>query len=219
MKLFKHTPRKKHELQLALKSGFILLAYVVFLSSCARKHHSINPTAYKFERVVKSQEVELHYSFDAFESSLNTKNARRAKKRDIDLIAFKITNLTEDPMILGKDIGIFIGEEELFPMNADEVTHLVGQKVGGYVAYYLLGVFILKITDEGGRIQFLPVGLMAGAILAIINSSKTQKANQKLKANLLEQNAFGKRVYPQESIYGLLPVKDLGFNSLQIRRK
>lgn len=198
----------------------LLLMALLLLNSCASGYKAINPAGLNYNSKVEDQGVLLEYKYDLLEK----KYYKKEKKKDVRLIAVKITNNSDRDLIFGENIGFtYINGNQLVLLEREKAFKELKQKPLTYLLYFLLTPVTLNITttntDHNGYPtgNVIPVGLILGPGLGGGNLYHSTRANKKFKAELMEMDLLGKKLAKGETVSGLIAVRADNYDALKIR--
>jgi len=196
----------------------LFLLSVMFLTSCASGYKVIEPRSINYISTNESNGVTLSYKYDLLEK----KYAKKEEKKDIKLVAIKITNSTENDLMFGRDIKLtYENGSEVIPMENESVFKNLKQSAASYLFYLLLTPVNLYTTKTTNGVQettsATPIGLILGPGLAAGNMIAAGSANKKFKEELLEYNLNGTIIKAGETKHGLIGIKSDSFDALKIK--
>ena len=163
-----------------------------------------------------SDEVDLGYRYAVLADKGNRKYAKKEAKTGIKLVALSLTNKTDKELAFGKNMRLFSGEIETPIVEHDIVARSLKQIAPGYLGYLLLS-FVNLYVDNGYERKIYPIGLVLGPGIAIGNISVATTANKRFKAELLRQNMLNRTIKPGETAFGLIGIRNSGFNPLSVK--
>ena len=186
------------------------------LTSCASRYRKINPEEINY--VSKGQDenktVSLEYKYDL----LHKKYRKKEKNKDIKLIAIKVTNNSEQDLVLGRDIKIlFSNGNEPHILDSSHVYDELKQQSAWYLFYLLLTPLNFSTTDSNGEVSnTTPIGLVVGPGLTAGNMLGASGANKNFEKELIHYNIYGTEIYSGQTKYGLIGIEADSFESLTI---
>jgi len=195
----------------------VLLTITLLLTSCASGYKMINPKNLNYNSNSTNKDVTLNYKYDL----LDKKYAKKETKREVKVVAIKITNHSENDLIFGKDIRLtYENGKELYILEKEKTFNSVKQNTIPYLFYLLLTPMTLnKTTINGNGIETssTPIGFAVGPGLAAGNMIAAGSANKKLKNDLLNYDILGANIKKGETIYGLIGIKSDNYDSIKIK--
>ncbi|AHM61580.1 hypothetical protein D770_16630 [Flammeovirgaceae bacterium 311] len=203
-----------------LKALFCVLCIAVLFSGCAGSYRTINPDRIPYQQQPENLDaaVEVGYHYNILTELGNKKFARKEKKKNLNLVAVKITNNTDRTLIFGKDI-LFRTEGQLIsPVSHMRTFRTLKHKTPLFLLYLPLvhlNVTTIEQTNSGYKQRFYPVGLIVGPILSFGNMFKAHSNNKKFLKELKEYNLQDKAIKPGETVYGLLGVQKATFKPIE----
>jgi len=190
---------------------------MIFLSSCAAKYRKINPPVVTYPVNNINEGINFSYRYNVLEERGNKKLASKEIKQSVKILAVKIINSTDSTIVLGRNFEIFSGTDKLKLMEPLTISKAVKQNVPTYL-FYLLGSFSTLKIQRGLSETTLPIGLVIGPGLTLINTSTASKSNRDMLEELETYNLLYKDIKKGETVYGLIGVRDIDFVPLQARK-
>lgn len=199
-----------------LISIFFALIFLIIFPGCAGIYKPINPSTINYAFVDQEDGVAISYKYDVLREKGNKKYAKKEYKKGIKLIAVKITNNTDNVINVGKDLAFFSGQKQMSLMDPMTIKETIKQIVPGYLPYLLLSLTTLNIT-KGTITDSYRIGLLIGPGLAIGNMSVAGTSNKNLLNELTEYNLINKEIQKGETVFGIIGIKDTGYNEIRIK--
>jgi hypothetical protein len=196
-----------------------LLSIILLLTSCASGYKMINPATLNYMSNNDNKEIKLEYKYNL----LSRKYKKKETKKGIKIVAIKITNGTENDLVLGKDIKLtYANDIELYIMDNEKVFKSLKQSTATYLLYLLLtpmNLYTTKTNSNGFQEQTssTPIGLVVGPGLAAGNMIAAGSANKKFKTELSKYKIYGTTIKKGETAYGLIGIKSDNYDALKIR--
>lgn len=196
-----------------------LLLGLFILNSCASRYQTIEPEQLMYNSINKEGEVSLEYKYDL----LLKKYAKKEDKKNVRLVAVKITNNSDRDLVFGDDLRIsYANDNTISLLERDKVFSSLRQKPATHLFYLLLSplTFSTTTTNSQGYTQTsnsFPAGLIIGPTLAGANLFTAAGANKKFKNDLLEYDMRGKRIPRGTTVYGLVGMKADNYDALKIQ--
>jgi len=197
----------------------LLSSCALLLNSCASSYHSIDPAALNYLSKNTNNGVTFEYKY----SLLDKKYAKKEYKRNLKVIAIKITNNTEKDLVFGRDLVLTYDDNTmLYIMEKETVYRMLKQSPASYLWYLLLSPtqFMKTETNSYGYTETsssFPIGLILGPGLAGGNMIAASSANKKFNTDLNDYNINGKTIKIGETAYGLIGVNSTTFDSIKIK--
>lgn len=198
-------------------TSFILT--MLFLNSCASGYRKIEPSQVEYNSVHNEQGISMQYKYDL----LRKKYSKKEQKKDVRLVAVKMTNNTGGDITFGRDFTLsYENGTEPVLMDRDKVFSSLKQHPASYLFYLLLtpAVFQTSTTNSYGvqeTSSSFPIGLIVGPGLAGGNLIAAASANKKFKNELIEYDLQGKSIKNGETIYGLIGIRADNYDALKIK--
>lgn len=197
-------------------SKLITLICVLVLSSCASSYRNINPTTLNYNSHDLQDGIGISYKYDVLREKGNKKYAKKELKKNVKLIAVKITNNTDSVINIGKDVAFYSGQNQIFPMEPMIVKESIKQIVPGYLPYLLLTFVNLTVT-KGTSTDVIPIGLGLGPGITFGNMAIAGSANKNLLKELNQYNILNEDIQKNESIYGIIGIRNYGYSPISLK--
>lgn len=203
------------------KKILVLSLLYLFFSSCASGYKNIYPSKFNYISNDKNEKVTFSYKYDI----LNKKYSKKEAKNDVKLVAVKVTNSSENKLIIGDNLELIYGDgNPLILLENKEIFKSLKQSPASYLWYLLLTPtqFYTTSTNSNGyteQTSSFPIGIIIGPGIAGGNMLAASAANKKFKQDLLDYNLLGKKIKPGETVYGLLGIRSKIYNSIYIKLK
>lgn len=205
----------------------VFIVFLAFLiSGCAHTYRTIKMSDIPFNEFRNDNNISYSIRQGVMFNLKNKFFFKREVKRDIDLIAFKIVNKTDQTISIS-DMDFFCGATlPLQRISVDEYYNSIKQKSNlywlysvGMVVYPKPAVYKLSNNTSANKPdnpkkfikngkQFIP--LPFGLPMAAVNYGISKKANNKLQLNLQLLDLSNKVIQPHDSISGILTFKNVG---------
>lgn len=197
---------------------FLLLSVVLFLTGCASGYREINPEGLSYQSSSRKQDVSVEYKYDL----LRKKYSKKEQKKDIRLVALRISNNSERDLVFGRDIKVnFDNGDQVILLGREKVFSELKQHPASYLFYLLLTPISVYTTNSNSNgydmdTESFPVGLIVGPGLAGGNLIAAASANKKFKNELAAYDILGKTIPKGETVYGLLGLRADNYEALRI---
>ncbi|MEZ7500336.1 hypothetical protein QO200_16500 [Flavobacterium sp. Arc3] len=197
----------------------LLSSCALLLNSCASSFHPINPPSLNYLSKNTNSGVTFEYKYNLLEK----KYAKKEHKKNVKLVAIKITNNTENDLVFGRDITLTYDDNTMLSiMEKETVYRMLKQSPTSYLWYLLLAPvqFMKTETNSYGYSETkssFPIGLILGPGLAGGNMIAASSANKKFNTDLNDYNINGKTIKKGETTYGLIGVNSTNFDSIKIK--
>lgn len=201
-----------------MKIRLLLLCALILLSSCATGYKNINPQNLNYSSSEEKEGVKIEYKYDV----LKKKYAKKEKKKGINVIAIKVANNSNNDLIFGENIVLTDSNNNTINLlNNNEIFKPLKQNVATYLLYLLLtplNIFTTESNEFGQQEQTssIPVGLVIGPGITLINTITAGSANKKFKDEIHIQNLKNKTIKRGDTISGIIGVSSTGYNNLKI---
>jgi hypothetical protein len=207
-----------------LKALFCVLCIAVLLSGCAGSYRTINPESLPYQQQQSNTDaaVQVGYHYNILTELGNKKFARKEKKKNLNLVAVKITNNTDRTLIFGKDIFLRSEGQLVSPVSYMRTFRTLKHKTPLFLLYLPLihlNVTTVEQTHSGYKQRFYPVGLIVGPILSFGNMLKAHSNNKKFLKELKAHKLQDKEIQPGETVYGLIGVQKSTFAPIEVEMR
>ncbi len=197
---------------------FSLFSCVLFMTSCATRYKAIEPEQLMYNSINKEGDISLEYKYDI----LRKKYSKKEQKKDVRLVAVKITNNSNRDVTFGDDLRLtYANDNAINLLERDKIFSSLRQKPATHLFYLLLTplTFSTATTNSQGITQTsssFPAGLIVGPGLAGANLITASSANKKFKEDLRDYDMRGKTIPAGKTVYGLVGVKAGNYDALKI---
>ncbi len=201
-----------------MKTNLLLLITSIILSSCATGYVSIEPKNQNYTSSDKQNNVKIEYKYNV----LKKKYAKKEIKKNINVVAMKIINNSENDLIFGNNINITNADgTKINLLDNKQIFKPLKQNVATYFLYLLLTPinFFTTSSDEYGRQETtssVPIGLVIGPGVTALNTITAASANKKFKKEIQAENLKGKTIKKGDTITGIIGIHANSYNNLKI---
>ncbi len=203
-----------------ISTSLFLLVGLLFACGCAGTYKPINPRILNYNYTENGNGVALSYQYDMLLVRKNKRYAKKEVKKNMRVVAVKVTNHTDSLLSFASDLSWHLGGRETIPVE----PVVVGRKIKQTVPTYLLLSFLnvrntrTDMTSQGPVTRttlYLPTGFaMAGGNMIVAAT-----ANARFRRELNEYNLSGQKLLPGETRYGLVTFQTLGSEPVELRIK
>jgi len=150
------------------KKILVLSLLYLFFSSCASSYKNIDPSKFNYISNDKNEKVTFSYKYDI----LNKKYSKKETKNDVKLVAVKVTNSSENELIIGDNLELIYGDgNQLTLLENKEIFKSLKQSPASYLWYLLLTPtqFNTTSTNSNGyteQTSSFPIGVIIGPGIA-----------------------------------------------------
>jgi hypothetical protein len=190
-----------------------IIAAIFMFVGCAQTYNTIRPTRLTYNSNSNLEDIKLEYRYDVLRERGNSKYRKKEDKFNIKLVAVKITNNTDEVIMIGKNAAFFNDKKMLFPLEAYTARNYLKQSTPPYLLYLLLTRLILTVNYDT-----YPIGLVLGPGITVGNMLTASTANKKLYQELIDYEIAYREILPNETVYGLVAFKGLDYAALTIKR-
>lgn len=205
----------------------LCLSALFSLMACASSYHPIERNGFDYASGVASPGVEFKYKLQALQGTGNPGYAARASNYGVDVTAVKIRNTGDRPIVVGEDVEYLEEGKPIKPVPAKRAAGTINQGVGGSALWLLLmpiNGFTSSTSCDGysgceTSTNIIPIGLIAGPVMALINLVRASTANTEMAKDLESGDLLGKTLQPGEEATGYLVFRRLEDRVLAARLK
>jgi hypothetical protein len=205
-----------------LKTLICAAGTAVAMSSCAGTYHPINPQSLAYGYAPKSNtQVQIGYHHNVLSEHRNKKFARKEQKKNIQLVAVKITNNTDQRLTIGQDMQMYSGSTPVVPLDQEITYKSLRQQAPLFLLYLLLSPLELTTTEtdtyKGMTQNRYPIGLILGPGIALGNLLVANGNNKKFQQDLSTYDLTNRQLAPGETAYGLIGITKSYTEPLEMR--
>lgn len=183
---------------------FLLISVLAIFASCASGYTSIQPKQLVY---VESRHDSLFaYKEGVLHAARNKKYVNKEIKRNLEVIAVRITNTTDHPIRYNSNYAIYSGDAAVVLLPPENAGRQIKQNAGLYLLYLLLTPMQLDFSSPNSQSSF-PAGLAAGPAIAGSNTAIAASANKKFRQELALYDITKKEIQPGETVFGLITIK------------
>lgn len=206
-----------------LFKGFTIIAIAILFTNCAATYRQINPQSINYSSHDLQDGISFSYQYDVLRLKNNKKYAKKEQKRNVRIIAVKITNNTDSVITMGKDAIFYSGQNEVIPMTPFSSKESIKQYAAGYLPYLLFTptkLFITKPNQGGGyTTETYPIGYAIGPGLTAGNMIMASSSNEKMLSEFIQYDVLNKEIQPNETIYGIIGLNSFSYSPLSVKLK
>jgi len=193
-----------------------LLITIVSLTSCASGYKIIEPETLNFLSQHEDQNVKLEYKYNL----LGKKYKKKEEKKEIKLVAIKVTNNSNRDVVFGRDALVtFENGYEVSIYDEIQSFKMLKQSPATHLFYLLLSPLQLYTNNGTTGGSGFPIGLILGPGITGTNMIIAGSANKKFKKDLEKYNLQGISIKIGETKYGILAIQSKGYEGLKIKVK
>lgn len=197
----------------------LIVLIVVLLSGCASTYKPIRPEHLNYISTDNGDSLSFSYKYNVLFESRNKKYAKYETKKNIKLVAIRVTNNTGNKINLYNDAIFSIGEKQLLPVTPSVVIDLLKQGTAGYLLYALLLPAKLFTTNSSGvQHEVFPIGIILAPGLSIGNLITAGSANRSFRNEIYEYD-LNQIIESGQTSYFLVGFMDIGFDPLTLKLK
>jgi hypothetical protein len=194
-----------------------LLLLAMLASSCASIYKPIAPETVEYATNNPAKDIDFWYRYDVLAYRGNNRYSKKERKNGFSVVAVKITNHTSEPINFARDLELGISRGPVYPAESETSAEHIRQKVWLHLLWGLLAYTETECDAYGycHYTTYIPFGLaIAGINIGIASSS-----NSKLKQEFRKYSLYNRDIAPGETVYGIIPLRDIGFQPLSLRIK
>ena len=191
----------------------VFLFLIITLSSCAASYKSINPERLRYHARSNDSGIVFSYKYDILKESGNKKYAKKEVRANLQLVAVRLYNGTDSSITMSENITLYSGGLPISPFNTESTIRQLNQNTALYLLYSLLWLQIGSCNNNGCKSATLPIGIP----ISIGNMIVSSTANSNLKNELNNYDILNDSIEPGETAYGIIGIKDTGFNPLSVK--
>lgn len=198
-----------------------VLSLLFLLSSCAATYKPIMPERLNYNAHDVQNGISLSYKYDVLRERGNRRYANKEEKKDVRIVAVKVTNNSDSDLIIGRNTAFFSGSTQLFPLEANVAQRMIRQSSASYLPYLLLTFVNLTVIKKDGyktTQDVYPIGLALGPGITIGNMAVASSANGNLLRDLMANDLFDKKIKPGETMYGIIGIRGWDYKPLSLVR-
>jgi len=202
-------------MNIKLLSFCIILFVSVLFFGCASNYRTINPESVSFNYHNVSEGLSYTYQYDVLINSGNRKYNKKQIRRNINMVAVRITNNTTYSINIAEDLKMKCGDRELVPLQPQQVKKELKQNTLAYLFYMLLTPLKYPLFDKNTEVS-IHAGYFIAPAIAGANMATAGYANNRFMEELMEENILVKNIEPGQTIHGLLAFRDRTFDPITI---
>lgn len=199
-----------------LQSIILFGAIVLFIGSCAASYKNIKPERLSYGVQNSESEVNFAYQTNVLSTSGNRKLAKKESNSYIKVVAVRVTNNTNEPVVFGRDVILQSGGVPLSTLTSDQIAGTIKQSSAAYLLYLLLTPMTLQVGDDSGEINTYNIGYGVGPGLALLNMGVASGANTSFKSELETYSMMNRQIAPGETVYGLVGLSNFSYGYIDL---
>jgi len=203
---------KPINLKIMKKFNYLIILVSLIFASCAGSYHNIQPHTLNYVSSNSNEDIMLEYKY----ALLNKKYSKKQFKRNVKIAAVKITNNSEDAIVIGEDVQfVYENGNNINLLSQEETFRSIKQKPALHLLYLLLTFLTLQVNNNDP----IPIGYGIGPGLAFGNLLAANSANQRFLRELEENNIINKSIQPGESAFGVIGIKSTSSEGISLAFK
>lgn len=203
-----------------MKEKLLYIIITILLTGCATGYKDINPTKLSYVAEESHEKgIKIFYKPDV----LIKKYAKKERKKDVNVLAVKMINSSEEVLVLNDNLKITdITGNTLQLLDNNEIYKPLKQNVATYLLYLLLTPlnFYTSSTNQYGETQqdsSFPLGLILGPGITATNMIIASSANKRFKNDINTFNLKNKTIRPGDTLHGIIGIKKYQYGSLKLK--
>jgi len=199
----------------------LAILFIFFLNGCASVYKPINPPLINYTSHDLKDGVSISYKYDVLTEKGNRKYAKKENYKRVKVVSVKITNNTDNIINIGQDFVFYSGDKQIYPLEPIVVKKLLKQSTPSYILYFLLTPLKLNIIStnsyETNSVETYSIGYALGPGIALGNMLVAGTANTNFENELYNYNIFNRNIEKGETVYGIIGLKDVGYDPIYIK--
>ncbi len=196
----------------------LFIALTLVFTGCATNYKPIYPKNVKYNATDVHDGIDFAYRYGILKERGNNRYAKKEYKKNIKIIAIRITNNTDSIINVERNIEFYSGQNKVFPMLPLVIKNQLRQIVPSYFPYALFTFMNFYVTN-GNSVKVYPIGLVLGPALSIGNIATAATANKRMLDELNMYNVLNKNIQKGETVYGIIGIREMGYNPITIKLK
>lgn len=187
----------------------------MLLSGCASSYTQIKPNELRYYNTLKNDSITISYENKVLEILGNTRNAKKSRKKGLQVMAIKVENFSSDTLSLMDDIVLESDNKEIKPVS----TLITYKALKQQPATYLLALanFSVTVDSRQGTSLGVSVGLL-NLLYVVPNMIISSTANARMKKELKEYSVDKCVVPPNQVRSALFCYSDFRANKVKVRK-
>lgn len=188
------------------KISFVLFFSLLLFCSCASYYRAIQPEVINFPPKNTPEKVEIAYRYDVLREVGNKKYVNSEYKKNIKIVAVKLTNNTNAP-INTNDIEFYLNDSKIVLLSPYEIQTRIKQSSGAYCLYFI------------GCLSLAPLDIAVFGAIGVGNIIVASEANKKLYNELLRYDISNREIEKGESVVGIIGFNGSHSDPIEIRTR
>jgi hypothetical protein len=204
---------------------FFALSSFLLLTGCASSYIATRPSEYAYKASSTVDSIEYALCFNVLQKTSNTRYANIEQKVNLRLVAVKLFNHTNSPIILTEEnLKFMSGGFEVLYVTPDYYYQKVQRHPGYYFFWLFANPSFVKTTISSGgygppqisqKLIVIPIGIP----IAILNFAIASNANKQFKQHLLDNALLNRTLQPNEYTYGYIFIRKPVNNDFLLQKK
>lgn len=182
-----------------------LLFIILSLPSCASYYRAIGPERINYPPSVNSEKLDFSYRYDVLRDAGNKKFVKNEFKRNMKIVAVKLTNNSDTTINLSKNVSFYCGASKILLLYPLEIKMRIQQSSMAYGLYFI------------GCLSFDPIDLVVFGGIGLGNIIVAGEANKNLLNELVKYDITNKELKKGESIIGIIGFEALHSDPLSVK--
>lgn len=198
----------------------------LFLTGCAASYKAIHPNSITYIKDNSSSpDITAEYHFNVLREAGNKKIHNKELKKNLQLVAVKITNNSNGDIAYNRDFQLYTGDAALNVVSVESVHAQLKQQAPLYLLYLLMsGMTFTSSTSStsGGSVvkedtNSFPIGLIVGPGIALYNTLVASGANKNFKEELAKYSISNSVIKKGETGFYLVGINSTSFQPVSAR--
>jgi hypothetical protein len=183
-----------------------ILSLSLLLTNCASFYHAVHPDKISYPPTVNiTDKLDLTYRYDVLKDAGNKKFVNSERKRNLKIVAVKLTNNSDTTINISKDVSFYCGGSKIALLSPIETKSKIQQSWPAYGLYLI------------GCISLAPLDILIFGGIGAGNMIVAADANKKLLTELTKYDITNKELKKGESVIGLIGFEALHADPLTVK--
>jgi len=206
--------------------GSAAIMFSLLLSGCASTYHPLQLDNLVYSPGDTIKGISYGYRYNILKEQGNKKYARKELEKNIKFVAFTFTNSSLKPINLVNDLEYYqYGTRKINPLDPNSIENAFEQDPDKYYADLWLMIcngYGVQSSTSGSNTSshfiFIPIGIIIGPEMTIVNISIAKKANLLFGKDLDIFTPFS-IIMPGQKTFVLISFGDISERPIRIRLK
>jgi hypothetical protein len=184
---------------------FYFVIVIFLFSGCASFYRNVSPETISYPKVENEQDIDFVYRYDVLREAGNKKFVKNELKRNIRIVAVKLTNNTNKAINFSNDITFYCGGSPILLLTPRLIKTKIQQSWPAY-GFYLIGC-----------LTFDPIDCLVFGGIGVGNMIVAANANKNLLNELIKYDLTNKVIESGESVIGIIGFETLHSDPITIK--